>query len=177
MMTLNSPKKILLFSIGVLTIGLIAGMGIGKTFRPSTDAEMTILSQEEDSTNVLVQDYFLSDWEVMILAIAKTESDFNFLARGSRNDLGLLQATEIWVEDVNRIIGEQRYSHCDALDPVKTLEMFSIIQNHYNPDKEVTRAIHLHNPGGDAIGYSVRVRNNIEWVKRYEKVRQLVHTH
>lgn len=171
----NLLKKVLLHPVSILIAGLIVGLVIGNSLHFTTNGKMKTLFSGKDTTYAYRCP--LSDWEVMVLAIAKTESDFNFLARGSKNDLGLLQATEIWVKDVNRIIGEQRYLHCDALDPVKTLEMFSIIQNHYNPDKEVTRAIHLHNPGGDAIGYSVKVRKNIEWVKRYETIRQLVHTH
>lgn len=116
----------------------------------------------------------LTDWDILTLAISKTESDFNFRARGTKGDLGLVQATEIWVRDVNRILGAQVYTHDDALDPRKSLEMFRIIQDHYNPGHDLARAIKLHNPGGDSIGYSGRVWKNVEWVRRYEQVRKIL---
>lgn len=113
----------------------------------------------------------LTDWEVLEMAIIKTESDFNPLARGTHGDLGIFQGTEIWVEDVNRIVGEPTYIHTDCLDIDKSLEMFNIIQNQYNPRKDLSKAVSVHNPGGDAIGYSIKVRKNMDWVRRYEEIR------
>lgn len=114
----------------------------------------------------------LSDWEIFILATVKTESDFNFEARGSHNDLGILQETPIWVKEVNRIIGKDMYSHEEALDPRKALEMYKVMQDHYNPSKCINTALNLHNPAGSSVQYSERVLKNLDWIVRYEEVRQ-----
>lgn len=117
----------------------------------------------------------LTEWEILTMAIAKTESEFDPLARGKSNDLGVIQATPIWVKEVNKIIGDEKFLHTDALEPGKAMEMFNIYQEYYNPEKSISKAINVHNPKGDAIGYSVKVRKNMESVKQYERIRAIVH--
>lgn len=153
-------------NIGTVALGFIVGLFItlsGVMVYSVSNSDMFEASPVELSS--------LTDWEILELAIIKTESDFNPLARGKANDLGIFQGTEIWVEDVNRIVGEPKYVHTDCLDIDKSIEMFNIIQNHYNPNHDLSIAINKHNPGGDAIGYSIRVRKNIEWVKKYEEIK------
>lgn len=116
----------------------------------------------------------LTDWEVLTLAIAKTESDFNPLARGNSNDLGVFQITPVFVREVNRILGDTVYLHEDAFDVKKSVEMMAIVQDKHNPEHDITRAITKHNPRGDAIGYTRKVLDNMAWVRRYEEVRSLI---
>ena len=116
----------------------------------------------------------LSDWEVLELAIMKTESDMNTYARGTKGDLGLFQITEIYVEEVNRLLGEPTYVHTDAFIPERALEMFDIYQQNHNPGRDFIRAINAHNPGGESIGYSQKVLSNMEWIRNYENYRQMV---
>lgn len=116
----------------------------------------------------------LSDWEVLELAIMKTESDMNTNARGTRGDLGLFQITEIYVEEVNRLLGEPTYVHTDAFIPERALEMFDIYQQNHNPNRDFIRGINAHNPGGESIGYSQKVLSNMEWIRNYESYRQMV---
>ena len=71
----------------------------------------------------------------------------NPFAVGKTNDLGILQITPIYVKDVNRILGEERFTLDCRIDIDKSLEMFEIYQSYYNPDKDINRAIKLHNPG------------------------------
>ena len=130
--------------------------------------------EKEVEKKVYVDKTTLNDWNTLIMAIAKTESEFDFKAKGSSNDLGLLQITEVYVKDVNRILGKNVYSHKDAFKPKKAIEMFNIIQNNYNPKKDAKKAIKQHNPNGHAIGYPDKVKKNIEWVKKYEEVRKLL---
>lgn len=122
---------------------------------------------------VMVPDY-LSEWDMMQLAIIKTESEFDELAVGKSGDLGLYQITEVYVEEVNRILGEPIYAHTDAFDPWRAIQMFGIYQNYYNPDRDIYRAINLHNPNGDSIGYSVKVLRNLERIRKYEEVRRQI---
>lgn len=116
----------------------------------------------------------LTEYEVLLLAIAKTESDFDPLARGKTNDLGVFQITPVFVREVNRILGDTVYLHEDALDMKKSLEMVTVVQDKHNPEHDITRAIARHNPQGDAIGYARRVRENMAWIRRYEEIRSLI---
>lgn len=116
----------------------------------------------------------LTDYEVLLLAIAKTESDFNPLAVGDNNDLGVFQITPIFVKEVNRIIGDTVYIHEDAFDMAKSVEMMMMIQEEHNPGHDISRAIAKHNPHGDRIGYARKVRENMKWVRRYEELRSLI---
>ena len=97
--------------------------------------------EKEVEKKVYVDKTTLNDWNTLIMAIAKTESEFDFKAKGSSNDLGLLQITEVYVKDVNRILGKNVYRHKDAFKPKKAIEMFNIIQNNYNPKKDAKKAI------------------------------------
>jgi hypothetical protein len=45
--------------------------------------------------------------------------------------VGILQIHPIMVEDVNRILGEDRYTLADRLDPAKSREMFRVYSDHY----------------------------------------------
>ena len=112
----------------------------------------------------------LSEWEIMKLAIVKTESEFNPLAVGKSEDWGIFQITPIYVKEVNRILGEEKYSHEDAFNPEKSMAMFTIMQNHHNPENDIDRAIASHNPTASSA-YSVKVRKNMEWVRNYEEIR------
>lgn len=153
----------------ILAAALAGGMALG-SFLDSIHwrdklSDKVIESIECQSTEAL------SDWEVLELAIMKTESDFNTNARGTRGDLGLFQITEIYVEEVNRLLGEPTYVHTDAFVPERALEMFTIYQDNHNPKHDYIRAINAHNPGGESIGYSQKVLANMEWIKRYEKIK------
>ena len=114
----------------------------------------------------------LTDWQVLQLAIAYTESRFNPSAVGKAQDSGILQITPIYVAEVNRIAGTD-YVLQDAFDPVKSLEMWYLMQAHYNEGRDLERAIALHNR---APQYRAAVLQNMEWIRRYEAFRkQLKH--
>lgn len=166
-------KKVVLMTLVLAfpAITFIAGLAIG-TFllAPETPAQIV----EVDKVRVDTCGG-LTEWEILTMAIAKTESEFDPLARGKSNDLGVIQATPIWVKEVNRIVGDEKYLHTDALEPNKAIEMFNIYQGYYNPGKSTSKAITVHNPRGDAVGYSVKVRKNMESIRQYERIRAIVH--
>ena len=119
-----------------------------------------------------VSENSLSEWEIMKLAIIKTESEFNSLAVGKNDDWGIFQITPIYVKEVNRILGEEKYTHEDAFNPEKAMSMFSIMQNSHNPESDIDKAIASHNPTATS-SYSIRVRKNMEFIRQYEMLRQL----
>lgn len=57
--------------------------------------------------------------------------------------LGDFQFRPIMIDDVNRILGYNKYVHTDALDINKAIEMFCIYQNHYNPSWDLRRGAYL----------------------------------
>lgn len=85
------------------------------------------------------------DWEAFIDAIAWKESRWDVSAVGRNQDVGYLQITPILVSDVNRILGQERYTLDDRYDPEKSVEMFNIIQNHYNPSRDKATALRVWN--------------------------------
>ena len=87
-----------------------------------------------------------TDWDILVSTLIQVESSGDTLAVGKTNDVGALQLTPIYVADVNRILGEERYTLEDRRSLKKTLEMFEVYQGHYNPEHDVDLAIHLHNP-------------------------------
>lgn len=116
----------------------------------------------------------LTEWEMLEMAIAKTESEFRQDAVGNAGDIGIFQITPIYVAEVNRILGNKEYYHTDAFDTEKSVRMFSVVQDRRNPDRDVERAIALHNPKGDSIGYTCKVLDNLRYVSRMEDVRAAI---
>lgn len=119
------------------------------------------------------QSHPLTDWEVLQMAMVMTESQFNPQAVGKDGDWGIFQQVPIYVAECNRILtlrGEDtRYTHQDSFDIAKSIEMFNLLQSHYNPDQDIDRAIRYQNKAG---WYKKRVKDNIEFILRMEEVRR-----
>ena len=112
----------------------------------------------------------LTDWELLQMAIIMTESRYNPEALGTHQDAGLYQMTPIYVAEINRIAGTD-YTHADAFDPCKAVEMFATMQGHYNPEQDFDTALYYHNRSAE---YRRRVLENLAFVKRYETTRRIV---
>lgn len=153
---------------GVLVL-LIAG-----SLYAQEDPEPAPVPEKISAVQLLRQQHGdeLTDWQVLQLAIAYTESRFNPSAVGKAQDSGILQITPIYVAEVNRIAGTD-YVLQDAFDTGKSLEMWDLMQAHYNEGRDLDRAIALHNR---APQYRAAVLQNMEWIRRYEAFRkQLKH--
>lgn len=85
------------------------------------------------------------EWDLFLKALILVESEGNPNVVGKSNDVGILQITPIYVKEVNRI-SNSNYTLEDRYSIKKSLEMFNIMQNHYNPNHDINRAIKLHNP-------------------------------
>lgn len=89
-----------------------------------------------------------SPWAQLLDAIVEIESNGNPSAFNERtNAAGILQITPIFVEEVKRLSGIN-YTLEDRFDITKSVEMYYIYQAHKNPDKDINKAIYLHNPRG-----------------------------
>ena len=86
------------------------------------------------------------DWKLLTKSIAWHESRWNDSIKGPTGDSGYMQITPIYVAEANNIVGYEKYNLSDRLSRTKSLEMFNIVQNRHNPQKNVQKAIRLHNP-------------------------------
>ena len=97
------------------------------------------------------------NWNNVINAIAMVESNNNPKAIGGGGSVGLLQITPVLVKDCNKILEKQksakRYTLKDRMSAQKSIEMFILIQEYYNPQHNVEKAIRLWNGGPN---YSVK---------------------
>lgn len=86
----------------------------------------------------------------LITAIATVESKLNEKAV-SRDCVGYLQIRPCVVQECNNILKEQKYSKRytlnDRFSKVKSIEMFYIIQDKFNPTYNIERAICIWNAG------------------------------
>ena len=152
---------LLLFFAGTgASVGCFFGYGNGYNKAVAESAESAEMKKDT-----------LSDYQILQLALIYTESEGNPLAVGKSGDWGLLQITPIYVKEVNRILGEEKYSHEDAFNPEKALEMFSVAQDYHNPNHDIDAAIRLHNK---APWYGPKVLKNVQRIKAYEEYRKLV---
>lgn len=101
-----------------------------------------------------------SQWDSLISALIDVESNGNPMAvNASSGASGVLQIMPIYLQEVNRILGEERYTLDDRFDEIKSIEMFNILQGHHNPTRDIDKAIKLHNPnGGQAYMNKVKAR-------------------
>lgn len=122
--------------------------------------------QNEERTDVIKQEIKEepSEWDIFLAALIQVESEGKADAVGKTNDVGILQITPIYVKDVNRILGEDRYTLAERTDKRKSLEMFEILQGHYNPSKSIDKAIKLHNPRAGQ-SYRIKIMNQMEIIK------------
>ena len=149
-----------LYTIAIIALGFIIG---AKAYKVDSKADSPKVESMPD----------LSEWETTQLALILTESQMDSLAVGKDNDLGILQITPIFVDEVNRLVGKDLFTHQDALSPEKSLQMLAIYQEHKNPTHDTDKAIQLHNPKG-GYAYARKVKKNIARVKTYEYYRTLV---
>lgn len=124
------------------------------------------------STIELLKEYHgqkeaLTDFDKLTLAIALTESRFNADADSGAGDHGVLQLRKIYIDEVNRLTGEN-YTVEDAFDIGKSLDIFRALQAHYNPTQDLDKGIYYHNKSS---GYKQAVMENYQLICRMEEVR------
>ena len=104
------------------------------------------------------------DWEGFTRALIWVESRGDSKAVGSNNDVGVLQIRPIIVEDCNRIRKNEGFTLEDRLDSLKSVEMFNIIQDHYNPEHDYHWALKLWNSSAP-LSYHRKVMDKFNEIK------------
>lgn len=174
-MSNNSNKPLIagiVLLISTAVVFFCAGGLIGQPSQKNKQEKIV----EEKIKEVYAEGEELDEWTILTMAIMKTESEFDPSRIGATQDVGIMQFTPVGIEEVNRILRlegkEEEYSHLDAFDIEKTIEMFNIIQGYHNKEQNISKAIHQHNPGGASIGYGKKVYDNIRFIKRMEEARK-----
>lgn len=117
------------------------------TFYVTNDVHSYNLGEEETTNE---NKTFNDEWNDMLKAIIHVESRGNEKAISKNNKhWGILQISPIIVKDCNRILGTNKYKNADRLNKEKSIEMFHVIQNYYNPEKNIEKAIRLWNGGSN----------------------------
>lgn len=118
----------------------------------------------EEITEVVEVNQDSLDWETFTKALIWVESRGDSKAVGSKDDVGVLQITPILVEDCNRILKNEGFTLEDRLDSLKSVEMFNIIQDHYNPQHDYHWALKLWNSGAP-LSYHRKVMDKFNEIK------------
>ena len=92
------------------------------------------------------------DWSNVMNAIIKVESRGNEKAHNPNGDCaGILQITPILVKECNQILAKRksnkRYTKGDRYNAEKSKEMFILLQEHFNPEHNIEKAIKCWNCG------------------------------
>lgn len=88
--------------------------------------------------------------ENLMNAIIYVESRGNEKAYNKDGDcVGILQITKICVRECNNVLkkigSEKRYTYADRWNKEKSIEMFYLLQDYYNPQHDIKKAIRLWN--------------------------------
>lgn len=138
-----------IFSVLALAFACFSlGYNIGRPPRPV-----------REPVEVIVDTARTDEWDSLKRALIAVESEGIDTAYNETSGAsGCLQITDIYIAEVNRLLGEDRYCKDDAFDRTKSLEMFEVYQGAKNPNRDIDKAIRLHNPKAGKW-YLERVKN------------------
>ena len=80
--------------------------------------------------------------DTLLNAVMAVESNFDTLAYNEKeNAAGVLQIRPIMVREVNRLLGEDKYTLKDRWSKAKSIEMFNVIRSHLKgaTDEQIAR--------------------------------------
>lgn len=89
------------------------------------------------------------EWCNLIQDIIQVESGYkdSSITGDGGKAMGYLQIHKIMIDDVNRISGYKKYNYSDRKNLRKSIEIFNIYQNYYNPEKDLIIAARIWNAG------------------------------
>ena len=137
--------------------------GITQDYKYGGNPEVVRIEHDID-TIVVYKNGHDYDWELFTQALIWVESKGDSKAIGSKDDVGVLQITPILLRDCNRILGYERFTLTDRLDSLKSVAMFNIIQDHYNPQHDYHWALKIWNSGAP-LSYHRKVMDKFNEIK------------
>lgn len=157
---MKSAIAIIISVLGVICMAMCKPKKPEPQFIPKWSAVQLLREQRDE----------LTDWQMLILAIAFTESRFQPDAIGNAGDSGILQITKPYTDELNRLYNTS-YTPADAFDIDSSLEMFELMQSYYNDGRDIEKAIYFHNK---SAAYRKTVLENIELIRNYETLRSKI---
>lgn len=112
-------------------------------------------------------------WEPVMDAIIKVESNGNpYAVSPSGKYVGAMQIAKIVVDDCNEYLkskkSKKRYTYNDRYDVKKSKEMFILIQERYNKEKNIEKAVRIWN-GGCNYNKKSTDKYYLKFLKKYNK--------
>lgn len=112
-------------------------------------------------------------WEPVMDAIIKVESNGNpYAVSPSGKYVGAMQIAKIVVDDCNEYLkskkSKKRYTYNDRYDVKKSKEMFILIQERYNKEKNIENAVRIWN-GGCNYNKKSTDKYYLKFLKKYNK--------
>lgn len=147
---------------GIFLIGVCI-WGLTQDYKYGGNPEVGEIEHSVD-TIVVYKNGHDYDWELFTQALIWVESKGDSKAIGSKDDVGVLQITPILLRDCNRILGYERFTLTDRLDSLKSVDMFNIIQDHYNPQHDYHWALKIWNSGAP-LSYHRKVMDKFNEIK------------
>jgi hypothetical protein len=106
--------------------------------------------------------------DTLLNAVMAVESNFDSMAYNEKeNAVGVLQIRPIMVREVNRLLGEDKYTLKDRWNKTKSIEMFNVIRSHTNnaTDQKIAR-----NWNGGCNGH--KKQNTLKYWNKVKKYTQ-----
>ena len=103
--------------------------------------------------------------DTLLNAVMAVESNFDSMAYNAKeNAVGVLQIRPIMVREVNRLLGEDKYTLKDRWSKAKSIEMFNVIRSH---TKNATDEMIARNWNGGCNGHKKQ-----STLKYWNKIKQ-----
>ena len=153
----------------VYIVLIVSILGLVSFTKPSTIPSCNnAINPISNITYVPIYDT-LTDWQIFVMALIEVECERNPKAKSNKNAIGPFQITPIYVAEINRIYNTD-YKFEDAWDLNKSIKMFELMNDHYNPNRNIDKAIQIHNPGAGSW-YAKRIKERMKLIKFSELVR------
>ena len=141
---MNKAKHILFAFVGIILICWIVHlqMQINELKRKVNRQITYVIKNDTINTDSI-------KWNNLINAIIDVESEGKSDAINmSSGATGVIQLMPIAIKDCNRIMGKKKYKLNDRYSKDRSIEIFNILQDHYNPQHNIHKAIKIQNPNG-----------------------------
>lgn len=153
----------------VYIVLIVSILGLVSFTKPSTTPSYNnAINPISNITYVPIYDT-LTEWQIFVMALIEVECERNPKAKSNKNAIGPFQITPIYVKEVNRLYSTN-FTFEDAWNLDKSLTMFNLMNDYYNPSKDIDKAIKLHNPGAGKW-YSDRIKQRMKMIRFSEEVR------
>lgn len=157
-------------SIKQIFIGWVTILGMFMLFCLALPRPCKSEAAPASPPTIIVDDYdSLTEWQIFIMALVEVECERNPKAKSNKNAIGPFQITKIYVEEINNLYNTDFVLE-DAWNLDKALTMFEMMNDRYNPTRDIDKAIKLHNPGAGKW-YGKRIKDRMELIRFSEALR------